>query len=159
MTRTKCTAISLLTFLTCTTYGAVSIPTQKGDNGRSGLTPSETTLTLQNVNVNNFGLLFKRTVSGDMYPQPLIVSGLNIGGGSHNVVFLATAANNVYAYDADDATRTTPYWSVNLGTPVPATDVDCCCTDIASTVGVIGTPAIDTASRTMYLVAKNKNGD
>jgi hypothetical protein len=159
MIRPRFIGISLLTFLAYGACCAVSIPTQKGDNGRSGLTPSETTLTLQNVNSSNFGLLFKRTASGDMYPQPLIVSGLNIGGGNHYVVFLATAANNVYAYDADDASRTTPYWSLNLGTPVPATDVDCCCTDIASVVGIIGTPAIDTASQTMYLVAKNKNPD
>src|SRR5580765_7747024 len=116
MTRSRLTTISLLTFLAYSAYAAVNIPTQKGDNGRSGLTPSETTLTLQNVNSSNFGLLFKRTAVGDMYPQPLIVSGLNIGGGNHNVVFLATAANNVYAYDADDASKTTPYWSVNLGT-------------------------------------------
>jgi F5/8 type C domain len=138
---------------------AINIPTSKYDNGRGGLNLSETTLTLQNVNSNTFGKLFERSASGDMYPQPLIVEGLSIGGGNHNVVFVATANNNVYAYDAEDATRTTPYWSVNLGTPVPATDVDCCCTDIASAVGVIGTPAIDTASRTMYLVAKNKNVD
>src|SRR6266581_4415929 len=83
------------------TPAAVTIPTQRGDNGRSGTTPSETTLTLQNVNSNTFGLLFERPVEGDMYPQPLIVSGLNIGGGSHNVVYVATAANNVYAYEAD----------------------------------------------------------
>jgi hypothetical protein len=151
--------LSLLGLLTYDAQSAVSIPTQKGDNGRSGLTPSETVLTLQNVNSNNFGLLFKRTAVGDMYPQPLIVSGLNIGGGTHNVVYLETAANNVYAYDADDATITAPYWTNYLGTPVPATDVDCCCSDIASLVGVIGTPAIDTTSQTMYLVAKNKNTD
>src|SRR6267154_670200 len=151
--------ISLLAMLVGTTQAAVTIPTQRGVNGRSGTTPSETTLTLQNVNSNTFGLLFERPVTGDMYPQPLIVSGMNIGGGTHNVVFLATAANNVYAYDADDATITAPYWSVNLGTPVPATDVDCCCADIASVVGIIGTPAIDTSSQTIYLVAKNKNTD
>ena len=151
--------ISLLAVLAATAPAAVTVPTQKGDNGRSGLNSAETTLTLQNVNVNGFGLLFKRSAMGDMYPQPLIVSGLNIGGGSHNVVFLATAANNVYAYDADDPAITAPYWSKNLGTPVPATDVDCCCSDIASVVGVIGTPAIDTPSQTMYLVAKNKNPD
>jgi hypothetical protein len=149
----------LLAFFCYSGESAVNIPTQKGDNGRSGLTPSETILTLQNVNSNTFGQLFQRPVVGDMYPQPLIVSGLNIGGGNHNVVFLATAANNVYAYDADDAAITAPYWSKNLGTPVPATDVDCCCTDIATVVGIIGTPAIDTASQTMYLVAKNKNTD
>ncbi|MEY2430245.1 MAG: hypothetical protein QOJ40_3130, partial [Verrucomicrobiota bacterium] len=150
---------SLLAMLAGTTQAAVTIPTQKGDNGRSGTTPSETTLTLQNVNSNTFGLLFERPVDGDMYPQPLIVSGLTIGGGTHNVVYLATATNNVYAYDADNATNNIPYWSKYLGTPVPATDVDCCCSDIARVVGIIGTPAIDTASQTMYLVAKNKNPD
>src|ERR1700756_3369908 len=159
MVRAKVCSIGLLTLLAFSVQSAVTIPTSKGDNGRSALTPSETTLTLQNINSNNFGLLFERPVSGDMYPQPLIISGLNIGGGTHNVVFLATAANNVYAYDADDAAVTAPYWSLNLGTPVPATDVDCCCSDIATVVGVIGTPAIDTSSQTMYLVAKNKNTD
>src|SRR6266481_1387861 len=151
--------IALLALLGYSAQAAVTIPTTKGDNGRSGLTPSETTLTLQNVNVNNFGQLFQRPVTGDMYPQPLIVSGLTIGGGTHNVVYLATAANNVYAYDADNPTNNSPYWSLNLGTPVPATDVDCCCSDIARVVGIIGTPVIDTASQTMYLVAKNKNPD
>src|SRR6266403_4948899 len=159
MIRPQLCSIGLAALTSYCAQSAVTIPTQKGDNGRSGLTPSETTLTLQNVNVNNFGQLFQRPVTGDMYPQPLIVSGLSIGGGTHNVVYLATAANNVYAYDADDATIIAPYWSVNLGTPVPATDVDCCCADIASVVGIIGTPAIDTSSQTMYLVAKVKNPD
>ena len=139
---------SLLASFAYSGESAVSIPTQKGDNGRSGLTPSETTLTLQNVNSSTFGQLFQRPAVGDMYPQPLIAGGLNIGGGNHNVVFLATAANNVYAYDADDAAIIAPYWSRNLGTPVPATDVDCCCSDIATVVGVIGTP-VARASRTV----------
>src|SRR6266487_5986830 len=101
--------ISLLVVLAGATQAAVTISTQKGDNGRSGMTPSETTLTLQNVRSNTFGLQFERPVTGDMYPQPLIVSGLTIGGGSHNVVYLATAANNVYAYDADSPTSNTPF--------------------------------------------------
>jgi hypothetical protein len=159
MIRVKVCSIGLLTLLAYSVQSAVTIPTSKGDNGRSGLTPSETTLTLQNVNSNTFGLLFERPVSGDMYPQPLIISGLSIGGGTHNVVFLGTASNNVYAYDADIATNTTPYWSVNLGTPVPQADVDCVASDIATSVGIIGTPVIDTNSLTMYLVAKNKNTD
>src|SRR5258707_15839574 len=97
MKRSQVCLISLLAVLAGAAQATVNVPTQKGDNGRSGLTPSETTLTLQNVNSNVFGLLFERPVTGDMYPQPLIVSGLNIGGGSHNFVFLATAANNGYA--------------------------------------------------------------
>src|SRR5712664_2322896 len=107
---------SLLAVLAGAAPAAVTISTDKGDNGRSGTTPSEAALTLQNVNSNTCGLLFERPVTGDMYPQPLIVSGLTIGGGTHNVVYLATAANNVYAYDADNPTIIAPYWSVNLGT-------------------------------------------
>src|ERR1700739_655141 len=86
MMRAKVCSIGLLTLLAYSVQSAVTIPTSKGDNGRSALTPSETTLTLQNINSNTFGLLFERPVSGDMYPQPLIVSGLSIAGGTHNVV-------------------------------------------------------------------------
>src|SRR5215475_11442971 len=117
-------AILLFCCSTLTVSNAIDIPTSKYDSSRSGLNLSETTLSLQNVNSNTFGKLFERSASGDMYPQPLIVEGLSIGGGNHNVVFVATASNNVYAYDAEDATRTAPYWSINLGTPAPATDVD-----------------------------------
>jgi hypothetical protein len=138
---------------------AINVPTAKLDNNRSGLTLSETVLTLANVRSNTFGKVFERSAVGDMYPQPLIVEGLSLGGGTHNVVFLATANNNVYAYDATVASNTVPYWTRNLGTPVPATDVDCCCTDVALNVGIMGTPVIDVASKTMYLVARNKNAD
>jgi hypothetical protein len=149
----------MLASLVYNAQSAVSIPTDKGDNGRSGLTPSETALTLQTVNSNSFGLLFEKPVTGDIYPQPLIVSGLTIGGGTHNVVFVCTAANNVYAFDADSAAVTNAYWSVNLGTPVPQADVQCSATDIATLIGIIGTPAIDTTAQTMYVVAKVKNPD
>jgi len=159
MLRKTLPLITLFGALTCSAQPAVTIPTDKGDNGRSGLTLSESNLTLQTVNSNTFGLLYKRNVTGDMYPQPLIVTGLTIGGGTHNVLFLATAANNVYAYDADDPTVTNPYWSVNLGTPVPQADVQCSATDILTVIGIIGTPTIDTNSQTMYVVSKNKNTD
>src|SRR5258706_5389759 len=134
--------MSLLAALSATAPAAVTVPTQKGDNGRSELNSAETALTLQNVNVNTFGLLFKRSATGDMYPQPLIVSGLNIGGGSHNVVFLATAANNGYAYEPDDPVITAPYLSKNLGTPVSATSVGCCWSAIAIVIGIIRVSAI-----------------
>ena len=62
-------------------------------------------------------------------------------------------------YDADNATNQAPFWSENLGTLVPQADVDCSATDIATLVGIIGTPTIDTTSQTMYLVTKIKNPD
>ncbi len=139
---------------------AINVPTSKLDGNRTGATLNETALTLANVNSNTFGKVFTRPVDGDLYPQPLIVENLTIGGGTHNVVYLATAKNNVYAYDAAVATSTNAFWSVNLGPPVPASDVQCCCTDIADGwVGIIGTPVIDSSSQTIYLVARNKNAD
>src|SRR5207253_8148080 len=90
--------------LICAHVSAINILTSKYDNSRSGLNLTETSLTLQNVNSNTFGKLFERTANGDMYPQPLIAEGVTIGGGTHNVVYVATANNNVYAYDAEDRT-------------------------------------------------------
>ena len=75
--------------------GRASVLTYHNDNFRTGLNTNEAFLSPANVNSNTFGKLFERSVTGSMYPQPLIIEGLNIGGGSLNVVFLATAANNV----------------------------------------------------------------
>ena len=66
---------------------AVNITTQHGDNGRTGLNASETTLTTSNVNQASFGKLFEKCVDGDMYPQPLYLQDVSIGGGTHNVVY------------------------------------------------------------------------
>ncbi len=137
---------------------AVNITTQHADNNRTGLNSSETILTPANVNSANFGKLFEKTVDGDMYPQPLYLQGLSIGGGTHNVVFCATANNSIYAFDADNGGAAT-YWSRNLGTAVPQGDVDCCCTDVATVIGVMSTGVIDTSTNTWYVVHKQKNAD
>jgi hypothetical protein len=155
-------SILALTALAMTAFAgralALNITTQKGDAGRSGATLNETTLTLANVNSATFGKLFEQPVVGELYAQPLIVEGLPIAGGTHDVVFLATAMNNVYAFDATAAAS--PYWTMNFGPPVPASDVQCCgWTDVSTWIGIMGTPVIDAPSATMYLVARNKNAD
>jgi hypothetical protein len=89
--------------------------------GGSGANTKETYLNVSNVNASKFGKLFTRTVDGDQYAQPLYMSGLKMpaDGKVHNVVFLATAHDSVYAYDADDATATAPLWRKSLGTSTP----------------------------------------
>ena len=144
-------------------HAQTSVTTQRYDNERSGCSVGETTLNTSNVNSKQFGKLFSRDVVGDVYAQPLIVAGLAMPkAGTRNVMFVATQANNVYAFDADDPKASKPLWQVNLGTPVPKADLGSACgtyNDFAGAVGITGTPVIDAASQTMYLVARTKNAE
>ena len=144
--------------VTTATSPAVNVTTQKNDNNRSGLNASETTLTTSNVNQTTFGKLFEKSVDGDMYAQPLYMQGVSIGGGTHNVIYCATANNSIYAFDADSGS-VGAYWNRNLATAVPQGDVQCCCTDVSSVIGIISTGVIDTSTNTWYVVNKQKNAD
>ena len=138
----------------------VSVLTQHNDNGRTGQNLGETTLTTANVTPSGFGRLFTRAVDAEIYAQPLYVPGVAVPGkGTHNVVYAATMNNTVYAFDADDPAQGAPLWSVNLGPPVPASDVQCCCPDISVRVGILSTPVIDPATGTLYVLSRNKNSD
>jgi hypothetical protein len=97
--------------------------TNRYSNSRTGVTSDETQLTKERVATATFGKLFSRTVDGDLYAQPLIVSNLEMGGVRRNVVYLATSRNCVYAYDADDPMAYLPLWMANLGPPVPRDDL------------------------------------
>ena len=138
--------------------GLASVVTQHNDNRRTGANLNEIVLNTSNVNVSQFGKLFSRVVDGQIYAQPLYVPGVIIGLGIHNVVYVATMKNNVYALDADDPAASTPLWQVNLGPAVPVADVGEL-EDIDQVVGITSTPVIDAASRILYCVAKTKEGD
>src|SRR5215831_6432467 len=127
----------------------VSVVTQHNDLARTGQNLSETVLTPSNVNVNQFGLLFKTGVDNQVYAQPLVVANVSIGGGTHNVVYVATTNNSVYAFDADNGTQ---YWHVNLGTPISNANYGSGCVDINGNAGIVGTPVIDPTSGTLYVV-------
>ena len=127
---------------------AVDVLTQHNDLSRTGANTSETILTPANVNSTNFGKLFTDSVDGQVYAQPLYVENLGIAGGTHDVVFVCTENNSVYAFDADTAGVT--YWRTNLGTPyTPST-----CSDLTPIVGITGTPVIDLNSGTLYVDTK-----
>jgi outer membrane protein assembly factor BamB len=129
----------------------VNVTTQHSDNSRDGLNGSETTLTQANVNESQFGRLFKVAVDDQVFAQPLVVSSVSIGGGTHSVVYVATANNSIYAFDALNGTR---YWQVNLGTAFVVYDAGITCTDTLASAGIMGTPVIDLAHNTLYVVAK-----
>jgi len=133
--------------------GAVDVLTQHNDLSRDGANLQETMLTPANVNANDFGELFTCPVDGQIYAQPLYVQGLSISNQSHNVVFVCTESNSVYAFDADNGSL---LWHVNLGTPVPAALVDSG-SNISPLVGITSTPVIDTNTGTIYVEAKTTN--
>jgi ribosomal silencing factor RsfS len=135
--------------------GAAAILTQHNDLSRSGANPNETILTTSNVTPSSFGKLFSLPIDGYTYAQPLYVPGVTIPNkGTHNVLYVATAHDSVYAFDADLGTL---YWRVSLGTAVPSSVIG---TDnIRVEVGIISTPVIDASRGTLYVVAKTyENG-
>ncbi len=99
------------------TPAQIDLLTQHNDNARTGANLEETTLTPMNVTEKLFGMLFKRVVDDQLYTQPLLAAHINIGGGTHDVVYVTTVNNSVYAFDANDASATAPLWHVNFGTP------------------------------------------
>ena len=131
--------------------GGVGVYTQHNDNARTGANLRETVLTPSNINARQFGLLFRHVVDEQVFAQPLYVPDLPVAGGRHNVVIVATAANTLYAFDADrDAT---PYWTVNLGLAGSVEQHHFWCLDIVGDMGIVGTPVIDPATKTLYVVA------
>ena len=137
--------------------GTLGLYTQHNDNARTGANLAEATLTPANVNPRQFGLLFHQVVDDQVFAQPLYVPNFEIGGGRHNIVVVASAANTVYAFDADQ--EAAPYWKVNLGPPASVEQHHFWCLDILGNMGIIGTPVIDPATQTLYVVAlTHENG-
>src|SRR5437867_3066891 len=132
--------------------------TQRYDPQRTGQNSQESILTPSNVAGSTFGKLFACAVDGEVYAQPLYVANFLIQGGTHNVVFVATMTNSVYAFDAD-ASPCVQYWKKSfLGTgvtTVPTGDTGET-GDINTIIGITGTPVIDPATGTFYVVAKTK---
>lgn len=136
--------------------GQVSVTTYHNDNARTGQNLSETTLTPANVRVATFGKLYAGNVTLDSWAaaQPLYMANVTIGGTVHDVVYVATLNNSVYAFDGNNGTE---LWMQNYGTPTPYTTL---CNDSgfqnspSKGAGIVGTPVIDPVAGTMYFVTK-----
>jgi len=153
--------MKLLSFLCSTlllTTIAAQITTSQYDNQRTGATLTERTLTPQNVNPKTFGKLGAFKVDGAVYAQPLFLPALDIPGkGRHDVLFVATEHDSVYAFDADRPADP-PLWHVSFLdqargiTTVPASDTQC--PFIQPEVGITSTPVLDLKTGTLYALAR-----
>jgi hypothetical protein len=150
--------LPMLALLHALSASAQSPVLQRGyDAGVSGATLSETTLNTSNVVPGHFGLVFKLAVDDNIMAQPLYVPHITVNGTSHNVLYVATMSDSLYAFDADSGGA--PLWKINLAASVGATPVPMAQfaffgnKNIVGNLGILSTPVIDLSSNTLYAVA------
>lgn len=152
--RAACATWVLGAVLCASATGQVNVPTYHNDAARSGQNLNETLLAPSNVSKSTFGKVFAVPVDGDVYAQPLVMSGIPTAQGIRNVLYVATEHDSVYAIDAALGTI---YSQVSLIPPGGTTfnsSTGLTCGDLVPEVGITGTPVIDPSSNTMYVVAK-----
>jgi hypothetical protein len=136
----------------------VDVTTYHFDVARTGLNPNETTLTTSNVKSSTFGLIRSLAVDGHVDAQPLYLSGLSISGQSHNVVYVATEHDSVYAFDADSGTQ---LWKKSVLGTGETTSGDHGCSQITPEIGITSTPVIDRkagSNGTIFVVGMTEDG-
>ena len=136
-----------------------SVVTYHYDNQRTGANTNEQLLAPGNVSVNTFGKLFSQTVDGYIYAEPLVMTNVTVPGlGTHNIVFVATEHDSLYAFDADSNQGPNGglLWYTNLGISAVTPNNDFgnrygAYHDLTPEMGITGTPVIDPVSGTIYL--------
>jgi hypothetical protein len=150
--------ISLASFFVAISSAQVNVLTANYDTDRTNSNNSETVLNPSSVSAQSFGKLGSYPVDGEVYAQPLYVSGVSIGGQLHNVVYTATMHDSVYAFDADAVGAGAQLWKVNLGTSIPPATLDF--KDVNVEVGILSTPVIDIGRQAIYVVSDTlENGN
>ncbi|MGB9433256.1 MAG: hypothetical protein WBQ89_13520 [Candidatus Acidiferrum sp.] len=136
---------------------AVNVLTVHNDNARTGQNLNETILTTSNVNSASFGKLGTFSVDGLVDAEPLYVSNLTVAGSAHNVVFVVTEHDSVYAFDADTFSQ---LWKVSVLGSNETTSDNRGCTQVSPEIGITSTPVIDLNAGThgtIFAVAMSKD--
>jgi hypothetical protein len=136
----------------------VSVTTYHNDLARTGQNTQETILSPGNVNSTQFGKLYSVPTDGAVYAQPLYLWAVSIAGGTHNVLYVVTEHDSVYAIDADSGTVYRQVSLIPSGGSSVSSVGDLGCTDLVPVIGITGTPVIDPVTGTLYVVAKSKVG-
>ena len=138
--------------------GSTDVVTYHNDNARTGQNLVETTLTPANVNATNFGKLAVFSVDGKVDGEPLYLSGLSVAGTKHNVLFVVTEHDSVYAMDADSGSV---LWKVSMLQSGETTSDARSCSQVVPEIGITATPVINRSAGphgTIYVVAMSKDG-
>jgi hypothetical protein len=152
--------MGVVAFALVSLSSVAQVTTSQYDNSRTGATLNEKILTPQNVNAKQFGKLGAFKVDGAVYAQPVFVPGVEVPGkGRHDVLYVATEHDSVYAFDAYRP-GDPPLWQVSFldksrGLTVPSED-DVQCPFIRPEVGITSTPVIDIKTGTLYVLARTK---
>jgi hypothetical protein len=152
--------LGMCVVLAAAAIGQVQVLTEHNDGFRDGANTNETVLTPANVNFSTFGKLFTLGVDGYIVGQPLYLPGVQFPDGTtHNVVYVATQHDSVFAFDADQ--NLPPLWTTSYIDPadgitsVPISAFGCPGTNFTE-VGIMSTPVIDSVKGTIYVVAKTE---
>lgn len=155
VTATSASDVSQMASATIGVTDLHGVFTYHNDLSRDGSNTAEYALTTANVKSATFGKLFSCQADAAIYGQPLWVANVNMGGAKHNIAVAATMHDTVYVFDAD-ANPCVTYWHTQL---IPAnesfyTSAIASTNDIFPDIGIVGTPVIDSAANTVYLVTK-----
>ena len=150
LTNLRTISIFCLALTSVAAVQAANVTTHHYDNLRTGWNQSETVLTPNAVRGATFGLLASVPLDEQVDAQPLLLTGQNIAGGLHDVVYVATENDTVYALDAASGAV---LLQTSLGTPVPISALPGQCGNNSASVGINGTPVIDAAHGILYVIA------